>query len=32
VLQDGGEIKEGVLKNFGPEVWEEFQSSFINRK
>jgi hypothetical protein len=32
VLQDGGEIREGVLKNFGPEVWEEFQSRFINHK
>ncbi|MFO7668622.1 MAG: hypothetical protein R6W31_03100 [Bacteroidales bacterium] len=32
VMQDGGEIREGVLKNFGPEVWEEFQSRFINRK
>jgi glycine cleavage system H lipoate-binding protein/ABC-type phosphate transport system substrate-binding protein len=32
VLQDGGEIREGVLKNLGPEVWEEFQSGFINRK
>lgn len=29
VLQDGGEIGEGVLEGFGPEVWEEFQTSFI---
>lgn len=30
VLQDGGEIKGGVLEAFGPEVWEEFQVGFIN--
>ena len=30
VLQDGGEIREGVLATFGPEVWEEFQNGFIN--
>ena len=30
VLQAGGEIKEGVLEDFGPEVWEEFQTGFIN--
>jgi glycine cleavage system H lipoate-binding protein len=32
VLQDGGEINCGVLESFGPEVWEEFQVSFINSK
>lgn len=31
VLQDGGELKEGLLEEFGPEVWEEFQIRFINR-
>ncbi len=31
VLQDGGEMKEGILDEFGPEVWEEFQIRFINR-
>lgn len=31
VLQDGGEMKEGVLEEFGPEVWEEFQIRFINK-
>jgi glycine cleavage system H lipoate-binding protein len=31
VLQDGGELKEGFLEDFGPEVWEEFQVRFINR-
>ncbi len=30
VLQDGGEIREGVLESFGPEVWEEFQEGFID--
>jgi glycine cleavage system H lipoate-binding protein len=30
VLQDGGEIKPGVLEQFGPEVWEEFQEGYIN--
>lgn len=31
VLQDGGEIREGLLDEFGPEVWEEFQIRFMNR-
>jgi len=31
VLQDGGEIRDGALEEFGPEVWEEFQTRFINR-
>jgi glycine cleavage system H lipoate-binding protein len=31
VLQEGGEIKEGVLMNFGPEVWEDFQADFIDK-
>ncbi len=30
VLQDGGELREGLLEEFGPEVWEEFQSRFLN--
>ena len=30
-MQDGGEIREGALEAFGPEVWEEFQTRFINR-
>jgi glycine cleavage system H lipoate-binding protein/ABC-type phosphate transport system substrate-binding protein len=29
VLQDGGEIADRVLEHFGPEVWEEFQTKFI---
>lgn len=30
VLQDGGELKDGLLEEFGPETWEEFQVKFIN--
>jgi glycine cleavage system H lipoate-binding protein len=30
VLQDGGELKEHVLKNFGPEIWEDFQTNFMD--
>ena len=30
VLQDGGELREGLLDEFGPEVWEEFQIRFMN--
>jgi glycine cleavage system H lipoate-binding protein/ABC-type phosphate transport system substrate-binding protein len=30
VLQDGGELRDGVLTNMGPEVWEEFQTQFID--
>lgn len=30
VLQDGGELKNNVLADLGPEVWEEFQTRFIN--
>lgn len=30
VLQDGGELKEDILADFDPEVWEEFQTKFIN--
>jgi glycine cleavage system H lipoate-binding protein len=30
ILQEGGELKENVLKEMNPEVWEEFQKSFIN--
>ncbi len=32
VIQDGGEISYGILGEFGPEVWEEFQVRFINRR
>lgn len=30
ILQDGGEVKDGVLANLGPEVWEDFQNTFID--
>jgi len=30
VLQDGGELKDGLLEEFGPEIWEEFQIKFID--
>ncbi len=29
VLQDGGEIKDGILKELSPEVWEDFQTHFL---
>jgi glycine cleavage system H lipoate-binding protein/ABC-type phosphate transport system substrate-binding protein len=30
ILQDGGELKDNLLSDFGPEVWEEFQNNFID--
>ncbi len=30
ILQDGGELKDGVLSDLGPEVWEDFQTKFID--
>ncbi len=30
ILQDGGELKDNILEDFGPEVWEEFQTKYIN--
>jgi hypothetical protein len=30
ILQDGGELRDGTLTNLGPEVWEEFQTKFID--
>jgi len=30
VLQDGGELRNNLLEEFGPEVWEDFQSQFID--
>ena len=29
VLQDGGNIHDNILAEFGPEVWEDFQTNFI---
>ena len=31
VLQDGGTIKDNILADFGPEVWEDFQTNFIDQ-
>jgi glycine cleavage system H lipoate-binding protein/ABC-type phosphate transport system substrate-binding protein len=30
VLQDGGEIEDNILAGMGPEVWEDFQTKFID--
>jgi len=30
ILQDGGELKDNMLSDLGPEVWEDFQSKFID--
>jgi len=30
ILQDGGELTNNVLADFGPEVWEDFQAKFID--
>lgn len=30
VLQDGGEIREHILKDLGPELWEDFQTNFLD--
>jgi glycine cleavage system H lipoate-binding protein/ABC-type phosphate transport system substrate-binding protein len=30
VLQDGGELRDGVLSDLGPEVWEDFQTNYID--
>jgi glycine cleavage system H lipoate-binding protein/ABC-type phosphate transport system substrate-binding protein len=30
ILQDGGELKDGILEDLGPEVWEDFQTNFID--
>jgi glycine cleavage system H lipoate-binding protein len=29
-LQDGGTLKDGILADLGPEVWEDFQIKFID--
>ena len=31
VLQDGGELTDQVLANLSPEVWEDFQTQFIDK-
>jgi glycine cleavage system H lipoate-binding protein/ABC-type phosphate transport system substrate-binding protein len=30
ILQDGGELSDNVLADLGPEVWEDFQTNFID--
>lgn len=30
ILQDGGELRDGVLSYLGPEEWEDFQTKFID--
>ena len=30
ILQDGGELIDNTLSNLGPEVWEDFQTKFID--
>jgi len=30
ILQDGGEIHDQVLADLGPEVWEDFQTNFLD--
>jgi glycine cleavage system H lipoate-binding protein/ABC-type phosphate transport system substrate-binding protein len=30
VLQDGGELQDCILENLGPEIWEEFQTNFMD--
>ena len=32
VMQDGGTLKDQVLCEFGPEIWEEFQTRFLDDK
>jgi glycine cleavage system H lipoate-binding protein/ABC-type phosphate transport system substrate-binding protein len=31
VLQDGGVLRDGILADLDPQVWEDFQSQFIDR-
>jgi len=30
ILQDGGELTDGTLSELGPEIWEDFQTKFID--
>ncbi len=32
VLQDGGVLRDGILADLGPEVWEDFQIQFMDAK
>ena len=31
VLQDGGALRNGILEDLGPEVWEDFQQEFLDQ-
>jgi hypothetical protein len=31
VMQDGGELKDGILSDLGPEIWDDFQTNFIDQ-
>jgi glycine cleavage system H lipoate-binding protein/ABC-type phosphate transport system substrate-binding protein len=31
VLQDGGEIAEQALSHLGPEIWDDFQTQFLDK-
>ncbi len=31
ILQDGGQLTDNVLADLGPEVWEDFQTNFIDK-
>ena len=30
VLQDGGDLSDGLLEQFGPVIWEDFQTHFLD--
>lgn len=30
VLQDGGMLRDSILEDLGPEVWEDFQTNFLD--
>jgi glycine cleavage system H lipoate-binding protein len=30
IMQDGGELRDSTLSDLGPEVWEDFQTKFID--
>jgi glycine cleavage system H lipoate-binding protein/ABC-type phosphate transport system substrate-binding protein len=30
ILQDGGELSDGILSQMGPEVWDDFQTKYID--
>jgi len=30
ILQDGGEMSDGILEQMGPEVWDDFQTKYID--